>query len=216
MGVDVRGSSGRMICAAILAGILTAAPAMADGEDGSPQPPARDVVERVGENLAGWLERDWPGHPEWLAMFSDILRGSQLGPRDGWFRMAVAHTRHGWDDARKRLDRDGDGRIARAEFPGNDEDYGRLDRDGDGSLGPADFDWSAHALAFSRRDALLHGRRRRRRQGHASGVRHALRPAPIPTAAGSSRRTTSAPCSSPRPPRLRPMMPRRRTPARAG
>ena len=50
---------------------------------------------------------------------------------------------------RKRYDRDGDGRIARAEFPGGDADFARLDRDHDKSLTAADFDFSASALAPS-------------------------------------------------------------------
>jgi hypothetical protein len=82
-------------------------------------------------------------------MYTDIIQGSQLGPTDGWFRRAVAQTRFGWDAARKRYDRDGDGRIARKEFPGNDADFGRLDRDHNGALAKSDFDFSPHALAMS-------------------------------------------------------------------
>ncbi len=89
----------------------------------------------------------WPGHPEWLAMLVDILGGSQLGPNDGWFRTAVAHSRHDWAATRARLDRDGDGAVSRAEFPGDDGDFARLDRDHDGSLGASDFEFSAHALS---------------------------------------------------------------------
>jgi alkylhydroperoxidase family enzyme len=95
------------------------------------------------------LERALPDHPEWLAMFVDILQGSQLGPNDGWFRKAVAQTRYGWADARQRLDTDGDGAVARREFAGSDTDFARLDRDGDGVLNAGDFDFSAHALTPS-------------------------------------------------------------------
>lgn len=90
-----------------------------------------------------------PDPPEWAAMLVDILKGSQLGPGEGWFKTAVAQTRHDWPSARSRLDRDGDGKVARAEFPGPDADFARLDRDHDGSLTEADFDFSAHALTPS-------------------------------------------------------------------
>src|SRR5262249_39317243 len=79
----------------------------------------------------------------------DILKGSQLGPGDGWFRKAVAQTRYDWDHVRTRLDRDRDGRIERSEFAGADADFARLDRDRDGALTGRDFDFSAHALTSS-------------------------------------------------------------------
>ena len=83
-------------------------------------------------------------------MLFDILKGSQLGPGDGWFKKAVAQTRYDWADARRRLDRDRDGRIERGEFPGADADFARLDRDRDGVLTARDFDFSAHALTLRR------------------------------------------------------------------
>jgi hypothetical protein len=111
------------------------------------------------------LERAWPEHPEWVAMFVDILQGSQLGPEDGWFRKAVARSRYDWDGARARFDRDDDGRISRDEFPGPDPDFARLDRDGDGALTAPDLDFSAHALTrtpglmlFMRADADGNGK----------------------------------------------------------
>ena len=61
----------------------------------------------------------------------------------------MAQTRFDWESTRKRYDRDGDGRIARAEFSGGDADFARLDRDHDKSLTAADFDFSASALAPS-------------------------------------------------------------------
>lgn len=99
-----------------------------------------------GKWLAGQLEAD-PNHPEWLAMFADILQGSRLGPTDGWFRKAIAQTRYPWKTVAQTFDRDGDGRVGRAEFPGSETDFNRLDRNHDGALTETDFDWSAHALA---------------------------------------------------------------------
>lgn len=102
-----------------------------------------------GQGVADALEESWPDRPEWLDMYTDILQGSQLGPNDGWFRRAVAQTRFDWDVARRRYDRDGDGKIAREEFPGSDADFARLDRDRDKVVSAADFDFSPHALTPS-------------------------------------------------------------------
>jgi thiol-disulfide isomerase/thioredoxin len=107
-----------------------------------PEEEARQVVARA-------LEESWPDRPEWVDMLADILQGSQLGPNDGWFRRAVAQTRFDWKASRRRLDRDGDGRITREEFPGPDPDFARLDRDHDRVLKETDFDFSPHALTPS-------------------------------------------------------------------
>ena len=61
----------------------------------------------------------------------------------------MAQTRFTWESTRAALDKDGDGRVARAEFSGTDADFGRLDRDRDKALTRADFDFSAHALSPS-------------------------------------------------------------------
>src|SRR5689334_15900589 len=128
---------------------LAAAPAAA-GRAGAqePRPPA-NADESSRRAIARALDESYPDRPEWVDMFADILQGSQLGPNDGRFRRAVAQTRFGWKEARKRFDRDDDGRINRKEFPGSDADFARLDRNRDGALGEADFDFSANALASS-------------------------------------------------------------------
>jgi hypothetical protein len=99
-----------------------------------------------GKWLVQVLER-YPDHPEWLAMYADILQGSRLGPTDGWFRKAVAQTRHSWPTVAERYDRNADGKIARSEFPGSSADFATLDRDGDSFLTEGDLTWSEHALA---------------------------------------------------------------------
>ncbi len=108
--------------------------------------PPPDMVARIGRWTLPRLEKRWPDHPEWLAMFADILAGSQLGPEDGWFRKAKAQTRFDAKTLIAGLDKDGDGTIARGEFPGSDPDFRRLDRDGSGAISAADFEFSAHAL----------------------------------------------------------------------
>jgi thiol-disulfide isomerase/thioredoxin len=113
-----------------------------------PTPPANPEAQ-ARQSLAKALAEAWPDRPEWLDMYTDILQGSQLGPNDGWFRRAVAQTRFDWPATRQRFDRDGDGKVARGEFPGPDADFARLDRDHDRNLTAGDFDFSPHALTPS-------------------------------------------------------------------
>jgi hypothetical protein len=108
-----------------------------------------DLVQAKADRLLDQVQAAWPDPPEWAAMLIDILKGSQLGPGDGWFKKAVAQTRYDWGRVRTRLDRDRDGRVERAEFPGANVDFARLDRDRDGMLTGRDFDFSAHALTPS-------------------------------------------------------------------
>ncbi|MFI5459092.1 MAG: deiodinase family protein [Isosphaerales bacterium] len=131
-----------LACAAAL--LLTAA-----DDPVAPQRKPSETAKPEAARLSEALRDAWPDRPEWLDMYTDIIQGSQLGPTDGWFRRAVAQTRFGWDAARKRFDRDGDGRISRKEFPGPDADFVRLDRDHDRALTETDFDFSPHALTIS-------------------------------------------------------------------
>jgi thiol-disulfide isomerase/thioredoxin len=102
---------------------------------------AAEVVEALHES--------WPDHPEWVDMLTSILQDEPMSSTYGWFRTAVAQTRFDWESSRKRYDRDGDGKIARAEFPGGDADFARLDRNHSQSLTASDFDFSGSALSPS-------------------------------------------------------------------
>jgi hypothetical protein len=95
------------------------------------------------------LNESWPEHPEWVDMLVGILNDEPMSANFGWFRTAVAQTRFDWAATRKHYDRDGDGRVARGEFPGDDADFARLDRDHDQALSAADFDFSGSSLASS-------------------------------------------------------------------
>ncbi len=88
------------------------------------QAPARPSAAPKGEaeEVAEALRDAWPDHPEWVDMLAAILDDEPMGPKYGWFRTAVAQTRFDWELTRKRLDRNGDGRIERPEFPGGDAD----------------------------------------------------------------------------------------------
>ena len=140
----------RMVLLAVVLSILPAQ--IARGQQtgpGSGSRPAKSIVAQWGDRLLQNFQSVWPDPPESVAMFVDILNGSQLGPGEGWFKKAVTQSRFDWNATRKRLDRDGDGRITREEFDGSDADFARLDRDHDGTLREPDFDFSAHALTPS-------------------------------------------------------------------
>src|SRR5262245_13740339 len=90
------------------------------------EPSVPATVEEARRVMARAIEESGPDRPEWVDMLADILQGSQLGPGDGWFRTAVSRTRFSWEATRRRWDRDGNERITRDEFPGNDPDFARL------------------------------------------------------------------------------------------
>ena len=69
-----------------------------------------------------------------------VLRGSDMGPNDGWFHASQA--RYDWKWLAARYDKNHDGKITEDEFPGPPELFERLDRDRDGKLTAADFDWT--------------------------------------------------------------------------
>jgi hypothetical protein len=140
----------RLVLLAVILSILPVRIARGQQADpGARSRPAKSLAAGVGDRLLQNFQSVWPDPPESVAMFVDILRGSQLGPGEGWFKKAVTQSRFDWNATRKRLDRNGDGRIAREEFAGPDTDFARLDRDHDGALGTPDFDFSAHALTPS-------------------------------------------------------------------
>ena len=115
------------------------------------KPPQKPAQSRGGEaaEIVQALQESWPDHPEWVDMLVAILDEEPMTNNMGWFRTAVAQTRFDWAASRKRFDRDGDGRVTRAEFPGDDADFSRLDRDRDKALTAADFDFSGSSLASS-------------------------------------------------------------------
>ncbi len=131
-----------------LAGAAVATLAAADEPKKPPGGPAPGAGGEAAE-VAQALQESWPDHPEWVDMLTAILQDEPMSATYGWFRTAVAQTRFDWESSRKRFDRDGDGRIARSEFPGSDADFARLDRNRDKSLAAADFDFSGSALVAS-------------------------------------------------------------------
>ena len=170
-------------------------------------PPARPWAPEPGRGQA--LKEAWPDHPEWVDMLTDILKGASSGRGTAGSGRPSRRPASTGTSTRKRFDRDGDGRIARKEFPGPDADFARLDRDHDGALTAADFDFSAQpltpspgAMLFFRADrdgngkltreeldGVLPGGRQRR-----PGLPVALRP---PGAAPEPSRPSSSPSRRP-------------------
>lgn len=134
--------------AAAWIGLLLIPALMAADDPGRPPTGAAAGSAKAAPSGAEFLEKTWPGHPEWLAMLADIVvKGEKIGGGDGWFRKAVAQTRFDWQSTRAALDRDGDGSISRPEFAGDARDFARLDRVRDGVLTAADFDFSPRSGA---------------------------------------------------------------------
>ncbi len=132
----------------LISGVAAAALCGAD----DPRTPSASTSAGAGGEAAevvAALQEAWPDHPEWVDMLVGILEDEPMGTSFGWFRTAVSQTRFDWETTRKRLDRDGDARVARGEFPGSDSDFARLDRNRDKALTASDFDFSASSLTPS-------------------------------------------------------------------
>jgi hypothetical protein len=133
----------------ILAAIMAVMVLIAADEPGKPPRTPTEAPGGEADEIAQALKESWPDHPEWVDMLVAILDDEPMGTSFGWFRTAISQTRFDWAATRKRFDRDGNGKIARVEFPGSDADFARLDRDRDKAISAADFDFSTSALASS-------------------------------------------------------------------
>jgi thiol-disulfide isomerase/thioredoxin len=95
------------------------------------------------EQLADVLEASYgeTPPPEGARMLMAILRGSRMGPGEGWFGPAASRYGYEWLLERHAGD-DGTGGISRDRFAGSDELFAVLDRDRDGVIRVVDLDWS--------------------------------------------------------------------------
>jgi peroxiredoxin len=124
-------------------------PAPKSADDAAPAEEPQEPLTPEAEQAARELRAALAADSEPIAMLDDILKGSHLGPEDGWFRLALAQNRFDWGFVQQRYDADADEKVDREEFAGSDADFARLDRNDDKSLTAADFDWSASSLARS-------------------------------------------------------------------
>jgi hypothetical protein len=95
------------------------------------------------EAAAAMLESAYEGQdpPEAVRMLVAILRGSRMGPGEGWF--GPADSRYSWKWLARRCGLDpARGRILPASFRGPEPLFARLDRNKDGVITPDDLDWS--------------------------------------------------------------------------
>jgi len=108
-----------------------------------PLDPAKYADAKAAAATAAEIEKQYAGkaQPEAVKMLVAILRGSQLGPGEGWFGPAKTRYTWKWLAARHDLPADAKG-LPRDKFLGPPELFARLDRDGDGAVTPFDLDWS--------------------------------------------------------------------------
>jgi thiol-disulfide isomerase/thioredoxin len=98
---------------------------------------------KAAAEAADALEKAYAGkqQPESVRMLLAILRGPNLGPRDGWF--GPAETRFTWKWLVGRSSGEASAKaVSRQHFRGPEAYFKTLDRDGDGQITPGDLDWS--------------------------------------------------------------------------
>jgi hypothetical protein len=114
--------------------------------DAPARPAAEEELSPESQRLVEELKNSLRNGSEAEAMLLDILKGSQMGPDDGWFKVAKSQSRFGWDHVQRTYDADADEEISRNEFPGDEPDFARLDRNSDDTLSKEDFDWPVSAI----------------------------------------------------------------------
>src|SRR5262245_52459021 len=118
-------------------------------DEPTPPPLAPLALEQYADEAsaartAEELEKTYPAEnrPEAVKMLISILRGSQMGPQDGWF--GPAQARYTWPWLAERLGGDAmTAGIPREVYSGPESLWPRLDRDGDDVVTAGDLDWSA-------------------------------------------------------------------------
>jgi thiol-disulfide isomerase/thioredoxin len=120
---------------------MSALVVVGDEPAASKKPAALTPAETAA--LAATLDRAYGDArpPEAARMLTAILRGSQMGPGEGWF--GPAQTRYTWEwlakihgiDPKKEA-------ISKNAFRGPSELFARLDRNKDGRIMSEDLDWS--------------------------------------------------------------------------
>jgi EF hand domain-containing protein len=140
MSFDILGSASRnapgwprvaVFFLALFMPALAAAPAWAVDERGQPLPRNWQLAQRLGARI----ERI-----EVVQMLEAILRGSQMGPGDGWFRPSQTRYDRYWLAA--HCDKNHDRQLTPEEFSGPRALFERLDRDRDGAVTAEDLDWT--------------------------------------------------------------------------
>jgi hypothetical protein len=144
----------------LLAGLLGAAvcTGAAVGQDKKEPPDVKPALPKLDDKTLGdpkaaqaaadLLEGAYEGKqpPEGVRMLIAILRGSRMGPGEGWF--GPCETRYTWQWLAKLHDVDPDqGVITTKMFRGSDALFARLDQDNDGQLTAKDLQWPGRSKA---------------------------------------------------------------------
>lgn len=114
------------------------------------QPPGGGTYKTASAKISPELEAkakkliDADPKSEAAMMATAILKGSQLGPGEGWFK-SPAQKKYDWKWLAKLHGVAEDKSIDPKKFKGSAELFDLLDRDGDEELTAADFDWSPNA-----------------------------------------------------------------------
>ncbi|MCI0357503.1 MAG: deiodinase family protein [Planctomycetaceae bacterium] len=105
--------------------------------------PEQYADDAAAARTADELEKKFPDEPrpEAVRMLVDILRGSKMGPGEGWFGPAQSRFDWKWVLQEYELAESAE-ELPLAKFGGKEGLAKRLDRDGDGSITPDDLDWS--------------------------------------------------------------------------
>jgi thiol-disulfide isomerase/thioredoxin len=100
-------------------------------------------LERLSKLSPEEIEKSYAGspQPEAVTMMVAVLRGSKMGPGEGWF--GPARSRYSWQWLTKRCGVSDDSTISASTFPGSTLLFSRLDRNQDGLIDEDDLDWSA-------------------------------------------------------------------------
>lgn len=121
----------------------TPPPSAGARKDAPPRPTKPREDSDGAAAAAALLEKAYEGEhpPEAVRMLTAVLRGSRMGPGEGWF--GPADNRYSWKWLAQRCGVDpAKGGIPRDRFRGSDALFARLDRDKNGVITPDDFDWS--------------------------------------------------------------------------
>lgn len=88
------------------------------------------------------IEKAYEGRtqPEAIKMYLAIMKGSQMGPMDGWF--GPAKSRYHWKWLAERHGVEGEEGISAEKFQGPKSLFARLDRNRDGNITSDDLNWS--------------------------------------------------------------------------
>jgi thiol-disulfide isomerase/thioredoxin len=139
-------------------------PATRGADPTPPKKPTLTPAETAA--LAAALDKAYDGarQPEAAKMLTAILRGSQMGPGEGWF--GPAQTRYTWEWLAKLhgIDPKKDS-ISKSTFRGSADLFARLDRNKDGRITAEDLDWSDDSAYVQMSDTIHQIFRRLDRKG---------------------------------------------------